>query len=1205
MPDVKLIKPERLTDNPDGGGLSTGIEIVDGQINNVFPDISRIDRINGDVSLRKVFVQADTPDTELYSGLHVIVQAPPQDPRVDTVLFETGSWSDERDNARQQLERYLDESVVTRLTPYGRQLQGQRLVIGFQRVEVGLPEIGDVVVLANETTAQSEFIRIQDVDHEVQTLTDIDGTDFLARVVTLTITQPLSQEFAGTEPNRYFRITTGASVIRKAVASDAARYYATVKLAQDADPGDLVLKLDSVYSQLVPATASESAVTDAAPAGVTVIAESGPTYTFSATNIGPFTPAVYGVGVGILPGTVTITVTAGSGTGLSIVEQPDGTFTGHTSNIDASVNHESGQITVELTYGMVSAATLAFTFTPSATIARSPLSYQIPVKLTTRGYVYLATLNPIPVPGTTVVSFRALGRWYELRDDGSGALTGDDGAGVGQVNFATGTVTTSLGALPDIGSSVIFAWGGDSELEVRATDTAILPPRVELTLANDIDLDTLTLSWLAGGIGKSASSNSAGTITGDATGFVDAQLRKVVFRPTLIPDKNSTVTVTYGEHDVPYVTEVYTPTPVAGLAAVTTVDPPKPGTVHLSLMYYPAGSSSGFGYTFRENGAGVFRSTDAFGAEVPAPPEMADITINYATGEIVVPTTVTRTEGAAVYTQLTDALPQRTDDADTGYFSAAAVPTKKATGYTPTSGAWVFDGNVGVTYVPDSAGVGPDFVEEFDMPPLKIDLTPNVTNSIVPGGVLFRFGNRNYFDRVGTLYHSIVPATGAATTGGTINYETGVATITDFAGGVSPALSIKALLTEVRPLPLSVLHARTPGSPLRPSSFYIQANLMSTGALISAIADAQGHLDTADMHGYVDVVTGVYSVAFGRYVLDSALTVDEKAEPWYSASNIDGSGYIWQPREVVSGSVRFNCVVQTSLPLDPEIIGVNPVRLPTDGRVQTIRAGNTLVIHDTQATTFPDPVAAAEEVDLGRLNLASVVVYDDEGVAVPTSKYTVDLATGIVTMADPLDLSAYQQPLVALHTIEDMALCTNAQITGEVTLAQPLTHGFTADNSLCSSALIIGDVQGRVEHLFAQNTWTSVWADALIGAAPTSGAQYNDLTYPLIVTNEDAITQRWRIAFLSSTTFNVVSEELGIVATGSTAADVAPINPATGNPYFTLDKDGFGTGWATGNTIRFNTVAAGAPIWVARTVRSGPATYVDDRTKIQTRWDKD
>jgi hypothetical protein len=108
MADVKLLASQRLTDNPDGGGLMTSIEIVDGVVNNLWPDISRVDRAFGVDNLRKLFCKADTPDTAIYSGLHIICLMPPQDPRVSVTMFTTNNWSDVRANAQSAMERYLD-----------------------------------------------------------------------------------------------------------------------------------------------------------------------------------------------------------------------------------------------------------------------------------------------------------------------------------------------------------------------------------------------------------------------------------------------------------------------------------------------------------------------------------------------------------------------------------------------------------------------------------------------------------------------------------------------------------------------------------------------------------------------------------------------------------------------------------------------------------------------------------------------------------------------------------------------------------------------------------------------------------------------------------------------------------------------------------------------------------------------------------------
>ena len=58
--DIKYRKSERLTDNPDGGGRMVQAEIIDGQLNNLFPDIGDEERTTGRSVLRKMFVHVDT-----------------------------------------------------------------------------------------------------------------------------------------------------------------------------------------------------------------------------------------------------------------------------------------------------------------------------------------------------------------------------------------------------------------------------------------------------------------------------------------------------------------------------------------------------------------------------------------------------------------------------------------------------------------------------------------------------------------------------------------------------------------------------------------------------------------------------------------------------------------------------------------------------------------------------------------------------------------------------------------------------------------------------------------------------------------------------------------------------------------------------------------------------------------------------------------
>lgn len=85
--DIKFKAPERLDDTAQGGGAMTGTEIISGEINNLFPDISRLDRVNGRVSLRKGFAHVASDNQDQYLGAHVIITDPPDDPYVTVSML--------------------------------------------------------------------------------------------------------------------------------------------------------------------------------------------------------------------------------------------------------------------------------------------------------------------------------------------------------------------------------------------------------------------------------------------------------------------------------------------------------------------------------------------------------------------------------------------------------------------------------------------------------------------------------------------------------------------------------------------------------------------------------------------------------------------------------------------------------------------------------------------------------------------------------------------------------------------------------------------------------------------------------------------------------------------------------------------------------------------------------------------------------------
>ena len=109
--DVKLFESQHLSDEEDGGGRVTGWEVIEGNVNNLFQDISRIDRTVGDAALRKAFIGISTDNNDTYLGSHLILTEPPKDKNVSVLLFNTDGQTDERLDARDRTEGYMVPSI--------------------------------------------------------------------------------------------------------------------------------------------------------------------------------------------------------------------------------------------------------------------------------------------------------------------------------------------------------------------------------------------------------------------------------------------------------------------------------------------------------------------------------------------------------------------------------------------------------------------------------------------------------------------------------------------------------------------------------------------------------------------------------------------------------------------------------------------------------------------------------------------------------------------------------------------------------------------------------------------------------------------------------------------------------------------------------------------------------------------------------------
>lgn len=476
----------------------------------------------------------------------------------------------------------------------------------------------------------------------------------------------------------------------------------------------------------------------------------------------------------------------------------------------------------------------------------------------------------------------------------------------------------------------------------------------------------------------------------------------------------------------------------------------------------------------------------------------------------------------------------------------------------------------------------------------SVDLTPDYTQPIVPGSVRFSLAGATYVDRQGALVANVNPASGAADAAGTVNYSTGDCALTLLAEGAANSGTVQALLTTPVAAKAATVGFRIPAGSIVPGSLTVQWVVAETGATRTQAVPSIGTVDASGLYGTVDHEAGIAQFAFGTRVVAAG----NESQPWYTADAVDAEGKIVSPEPALADTIRYAAVAYRFVPLPADIVGINSVRLPSDGRVPIFEAGSVAVVHHT--ATVAGTYSNGQTVNLGRVRLARVRVRDSAGAAVDAARYTTNLDAGTLTWSNVTGLS---QPVTIEHRIEDTMLVSDAQINGLLTFSRPLTHNFPATGAYVSSALLIGDMFARYTGLFEQSTWTGEWSDSRVGTQPL--ASYNDSLYPLLVTNAGTLTERWAIILTNTTTFRVVGEVVGEIATGNTSTDLAPINPASGQPYFTLDKDGWGTGWAAGNVLRFNTVAASAPVWVARAIQQGPAGADNDSFALLVRGDVD
>lgn len=1175
--DLKIFMSENNRDTEDGGGLRTG-KYLTGVENELFPPLGDQSNALGNLAMRLVYAGVDRNDAEPLLEGGFIIAEPPINPSVSYIAFAAAYNGELRKDAVKRLEAYSIKTINSRMTLLSRQTMGSRLIMAYQMPDLSeapLPKVGEVYCLDQEKTGYptlEDYIKVHKVTSEVRSFYNaLTKQYFKRRVVKIETTEPLRANYAGAEEVKE-EFQKPPCLLRETMVADSGKYFGVKKLAKNLNIGDTVVKLGSIYDHIIPSSQVATALTDLEAgtevSSLTAKADkkiSGSAY-FRANQANQLP-------VPIMPKSLTIGAITDDGAGNLI----------NNGNV-GKVDYQTGMVTPTVS------GTMNYSYIPASQPRQIADTAAISVDQTNQSKAYAITLDPPPLKGSVTVSYRALGNWYDLRDDGTGVLIGiDAGHGSGNVDAITNTVSVSLGALPDVGSEIIFSWATPVSYFDRS-EVAVSAPTFAVELDhNTITPNTVTVTYLDdSNTEKTANDDGNGNIVGSnfACKLDYAQGRAELTYTTLpnggasykfnysygnqltkafpSPNRNSdgTITLNVGKtnlkpHSVKMIWNVdietfdYISTTPAQMQVFQKIDP------YITVFDDGAGN-------LKDAAGKVFGTVDYAAGTINFNP---DNTVKIPIGKYKVTyigydqeqprfsgTLGTPAVGNKVY---------RNEFAGWQYIDA---------GVSMPIGA---NGKVDVWFNAENAANNHEKTLTLDA--LHVDLTPLYAEPIVGGSAVFTLGDKTYTERNGTLYYNHDIQTGAAVEAGTINYATGDIQITAWTPAQSPNVGLISLLTSLDKNPVDEVVFRVPQAPIQPRSLQLLATDLQ-GNKINVTADADGDLTGANIVGHVEVADGVVRCRFGQWVKAAG----NESQIWYHADAVVGDK-IFKPAPVFADSIKYNAVAYTYLPLNSDAIGVDTVRFPSDGRVPIYRAGDLVVVAARYQQDLGTAFTKGQVIQLNVTDLSSACVIDAKGKHVLIEKYETDLDAGTIKILDNA-LADYDLPLTAQYAVEETATVSKVDVSGSLTLIQPLEKAYDKANTYVSSVMIGGTLQVRATKPFTQKTWTNVWEDNRIGDAVLT--KLDTKNYPIELTDDGAITDRWMIRFDGGNNFDLYSETMGHIKTTDWLQDLSPINPASNKPYFIIKKEAFGPTdhpkWAAGVCVRFNTVGSVIMPWVVR-----------------------
>lgn len=1211
---LKMFASERMTDNADGGGQMSANEIVLGASNQIFDDMSDVDRASGDLSLRKVYAAVTSADTDKYLDAGVVILKPPEDPSVGVMLFSNGDYYDERADWVGLLESSVSRGRRYAGWLYGTHIVGQRALLIWMRPGSDAPPSAgarlNVVALTNGVETHTEFVWVTKVTIASRTITD-DRGQYAVDEITCDLAYPLTYAYAGIDPSRTDPASTQVAglIYETRYNPDLVTLSGIKPLALAAATNDYSVKVaGGLYQALIPTGLQETAIPDTNPAADNALlvagsADASTVVTLSTTLAVVKPDASLFLGSACFPGSLNLTVS-----GATITDTGGVVYLGGVTAIGL-MDYQNGIATFNSSCPDYGTATKTITFRPAVKVLRPGNTASIRVTAENRGYIYVLTLTPIPSPGSLRISYQVSKNWYTLYEDGSGTLSGlDSSYGAGVFNGITGTVTITTGALPDVDSDILLVWGVQVDFTQRGNLT-LNPIAIKGAVVNGLPVrpGSFSLAWESVSVADDEKGGLSGT---GGTGTLNPVTGEWTIIPTTLPAPGTELAADYE-----YVTEgvrsfifdeVNAVDNSNGTITITVTDATddfEPKSVQITLYVVATGTPAPTeivdGYRLA-NAETPYRRVilhdDGLGAILNG--ETSIGTVDYITHAITLDADFYGTLPVGAWYRKYAVVGTWTDPETEETINKYDWVQKWIDCTPQETTVWLETTLSANTVYYNLVSDFPDVETETTViNQLTLDVTRGFQETI--SGLEFSIGTSRFVELNRQIFLNPDFSTGQGTLAGTLDASTGETRLATWTGGVTNAPFVKSLVTSRNVQLVSSVIFRTPVSNLRPGSAQLRA-YDELGNLISDTIPESGVLANTNWTIGADYPAGVIRARFGRWKVDADLTPTEKLESWYDPDavvNIGGVDKIWKPTLVRAESIIYNAVAQSILPPDREMLKIDASRLPPDGQALIYQQGKLGLVHHTDALT-QSSLSPTQEIDCGRTRLYRVVIEDADQQRLPASFYSVNRELGLVTMAADLDLTGYTGPYTLYHTIADLARITSIDISGVIGLNKKLSHDYPIDGtypSYFSGVLYAGTLQARYTNLFAQTTWTDVWSDTRIGDAPL--AQYNDTLFPPVVSNLGTYKDRLLFKFTSSTTFQCFGENLGLIGTGDTTVNFSPVNPLTGQPYVTMDYRGWG-GFANGNCLRLNLIGANYPVNAIRAIQPSEPTGLDNSFEL-------